>query len=86
LEAIRRLREGGIPAGVAVAPVIPGLNGHEIPAILQAAFARLDSCKLEFANVRSSSLCLASWARSAASLAQKPTIVNRQSNLFNCVL
>jgi DNA repair photolyase len=37
LEAIRRLREAGIPAGVAVAPVIPGLNDHEIPAILEAA-------------------------------------------------
>lgn len=39
LEAIRRLREAGIPAGVAVAPVIPGLNEHEIPAILDAAAA-----------------------------------------------
>lgn len=37
LEAIRRLREAGIPVGVAVAPVIPGLNDHEIPAILEAA-------------------------------------------------
>ena len=39
LEALRRLREAGIPAGVAVAPVIPGLNDHEVPAILEAAAA-----------------------------------------------
>jgi DNA repair photolyase len=37
LDAVRRLREAGIPAGVMVAPVIPGLNDHEIPAILDAA-------------------------------------------------
>ncbi|HRR55952.1 MAG TPA: radical SAM protein, partial [Acidobacteriota bacterium] len=27
----------GIPVGVSVAPVIPGLTDHEIPAVLQAA-------------------------------------------------
>ena len=37
LEAIERLSSGGIPVGVLVAPVIPGLNEHEIPAILAAA-------------------------------------------------
>ena len=37
LEAIRRLAEAGIPAGVMTAPIIPGLNDHEIPAILKAA-------------------------------------------------
>jgi DNA repair photolyase len=37
LEAIERLSSGGIPAGVLVAPVIPGLNDREIPAILSAA-------------------------------------------------
>ncbi|MFZ0712209.1 MAG: PA0069 family radical SAM protein [Terrimicrobiaceae bacterium] len=37
LEAIERLSSQGIPAGVLVAPVIPGLNEHEIPAILRAA-------------------------------------------------
>jgi DNA repair photolyase len=34
LEAISKLREAGIPAGVMVAPVIPGLTDHEMPAIL----------------------------------------------------
>jgi DNA repair photolyase len=37
LAAIRRLSDAGIPAGVMVAPVIPGLTDHEIPAILAAA-------------------------------------------------
>jgi DNA repair photolyase len=37
LEAIERLSSEGIPVGVLVAPVIPGLTEHEIPAILSAA-------------------------------------------------
>jgi DNA repair photolyase len=37
LAAITELRRAGIPAGVLVAPVIPGLNDHEIPAVLAAA-------------------------------------------------
>jgi DNA repair photolyase len=37
LQAIRTLRDAGIPAGVSVAPIIPGLNDHEMPAILEAA-------------------------------------------------
>lgn len=39
LEAIRLLAAAGIPVGVSLAPVIPGLNDHEIPAILEAARA-----------------------------------------------
>jgi len=37
LQAIRELAEAGVPVGVNIAPVIPGLNDHEIPAILKAA-------------------------------------------------
>ena len=37
LEAIRELSAAGIPTMVLLAPVIPGLNDHEIPAILGAA-------------------------------------------------
>lgn len=37
LDAIRKLAEAGIPVGVNVAPVIPGLTDHEMPAILEAA-------------------------------------------------
>lgn len=35
IAAIRRLSEAGIPTGVLVAPVIPGLNDHEIEDILE---------------------------------------------------
>ena len=37
LEAIRTLAAAGIPVGVMVAPVIPGLTDHEMPSILKAA-------------------------------------------------
>ncbi len=37
LAAIRELARAGIQAGVNIAPVIPGLTDHEIPAIVQAA-------------------------------------------------
>jgi DNA repair photolyase len=37
LDAIRRLSKAGIPVGLLMAPVIPGLNDHEIPAVVQAA-------------------------------------------------
>jgi DNA repair photolyase len=36
LDAIKRLSAAGIPTGIMVAPVIPGINDHEIPAILEA--------------------------------------------------
>jgi DNA repair photolyase len=37
LAAVERLAAAGIPVGVMVAPIIPGLTDHELPAILQAA-------------------------------------------------
>lgn len=37
LEAIRTLTKAGVPVGVMVAPVVPGLTDHEMPAILAAA-------------------------------------------------
>ena len=37
LAAIETLSQAGVPVGVLVAPVLPALNDHEIPAILQAA-------------------------------------------------
>src|SRR5262249_24549663 len=39
LAAIRELNAAGVPAGVLVAPIIPGLNDHEMPSILDAAAA-----------------------------------------------
>ena len=38
-EAVRALSAAGIPVGVNIAPVIPGLNDRDIPAILQHARA-----------------------------------------------
>lgn len=37
LRAIEMLAEAGVPVGVSAAPMIPGLNDHELPAILEAA-------------------------------------------------
>lgn len=37
LAALRKLSEAGVPTLAMVAPIIPGLNDSEIPAILQAA-------------------------------------------------
>nr|WP_314438704.1 PA0069 family radical SAM protein [uncultured Brevundimonas sp.] len=37
LEAIRRLADAGCPVGVGFAPVIPGLNDHELESVLEAA-------------------------------------------------
>ena len=36
LDTINQLRAAGIPVGVMVAPVIPGLTDHEVPKILEA--------------------------------------------------
>ena len=36
LRAIRELADAGIPVGASLAPVIPGLNDHEMPALLEA--------------------------------------------------
>src|ERR1700731_2086895 len=36
LDAVAQLRAAGIPVGVMVAPVIPGINDHEIPSIVAA--------------------------------------------------
>ncbi|MDQ6478336.1 PA0069 family radical SAM protein [Dyadobacter sp. LHD-138] len=37
LQVIKTLHEAGVQMGVMTAPIIPGLNDHEIPAIIQAA-------------------------------------------------
>src|SRR5690606_35898621 len=37
LDAIRKLADAGVPVGVNVAPIIPGLTDHEVPDILSAA-------------------------------------------------
>lgn len=37
--AMRALADAGVPVGVSVSPLIPGLNDHQVPAILEAAKA-----------------------------------------------
>jgi len=37
LDAIRKLADAGVPVGVMTAPMIPGLNDHEMEAILEKA-------------------------------------------------
>lgn len=37
LEAIEQLSAAGVPCGVMVAPILPAITDHEMPAILQAA-------------------------------------------------
>lgn len=51
LEAVRALASAGIPVGVLVAPVIPGLNDTELPAIFEAA-AEAGARWLRYAPIR----------------------------------
>lgn len=37
LRAVRMLADAGVPVGVMVAPIVPGLNDSEVPAVLAAA-------------------------------------------------
>ncbi|RMF66364.1 MAG: PA0069 family radical SAM protein [Calditrichaeota bacterium] len=40
LDALEKLARAGVPTNVNIAPLIPGLNEHEVPAILREAAAR----------------------------------------------
>ncbi len=51
LDAVARLAERGIPVGVMVSPVIPGLTDHEIPTILERA-AEAGACFAGFIMLR----------------------------------
>jgi DNA repair photolyase len=54
LRAIEKLTKAGVPTGVLVAPVIPGLTDHEMPSIIKAAakagaqFAGFEPVRLPF--------------------------------------
>lgn len=37
LRAIRKLADAGVPVGVLCAPIIPAINDHEVPRVLEAA-------------------------------------------------
>jgi DNA repair photolyase len=39
LRAVRELADAGVPVGVLMAPIVPGLTDHEIPRVLEAAAA-----------------------------------------------
>ncbi len=51
LEAIAKLAASGVPVGVMIGPVIPGLNDEEIPRILAAA-ARAGACSAAWVLLR----------------------------------
>lgn len=50
-EALKRLRDAGVPTFVFIAPVIPGLNDRDIPAILSAA-AEAGACGAGYQALR----------------------------------
>jgi DNA repair photolyase len=51
LDAIEKLARAGVRVGVMVAPVVPGLTDHEIPAILKSA-ANAGACFAGYVPVR----------------------------------
>ena len=51
LEAIRTLSEAGVPVGVMVAPIVPGLTDHEMERILEAA-AEAGACRAGYVVLR----------------------------------
>lgn len=51
LDAMRALSSAGVPVGVMVAPVVPGLTDHEMPKILEAA-ADAGACFAGFVPLR----------------------------------
>lgn len=51
LRAIRELSAAGVPTNVMVAPIVPGLNDSEIPAILKAA-AEAGACSAGYVLLR----------------------------------
>ena len=51
LEAISRLAQAGVPVGVGFAPVIPGLNDHELEGVLEAA-AKAGATSAMFVTLR----------------------------------
>ncbi len=51
LDAIRALSAAGVPTGVGFAPVIPGLNDHELEAVLEAA-AKAGASEAMFVTLR----------------------------------
>ena len=53
LEAMRTLGQAGVPVGVMVAPIVPGLTDHEMETILEAA----QRCRCEPRRLRGAAGC-----------------------------
>ena len=51
LDTVRQLSDAGVPVGVMVAPVVPGLTDHEMPKIIEAA-AEAGACTAAYVPVR----------------------------------
>ena len=51
LDAVKRLADAGVPVGVGFAPVIPGLNDHELESVLEAA-AKAGATKAMYVTLR----------------------------------
>lgn len=51
LETVAALTEAGIPTGVLIAPVVPGLTDHEIPEILKSA-RQAGACRAGYSLLR----------------------------------
>ena len=66
LAAITALAEAGIPVGVMIAPIIPGLTDHEIPALLTAA-AQAGAARMSALPAIPSCGCRMAWPNSSAS-------------------
>ena len=72
LAAVEKLADAGIPVGVMTAPVIPGINDHELPDLLSAAaesgatFAAYVSVRLPGTVARGSPLAVMSGSRNLA--------------------
>jgi len=87
LEAIRKLSEANIPVGVLVAPIVPGLNDMEIPAVLNeaakagASFAGYVVLRLPFAVEE----LFTEWLEDAYPN-KKEKVLNRLRSLRNGVL
>ena len=79
LKAMRTLADAGVPVGVSVAPVIPGINDGEIPAILEAAkeagaqFATYSLVRLQ----GSGAAVFADWLERNVSAVKKETVLAR---------
>jgi len=48
---VQKLSEAGIPVGVMMAPVIPSINDHEIPALIKTAY-EYDAWTVRYTVVR----------------------------------